>query len=177
MKNTRSLKIIIAVLVVCFVMAIFAGFLYVRKDTADMRPIGVYDSGMGGLIVLETLIEEFPNEDFIFIADPDKYSGDDIVYIKKVLNSMSIRTIWRGFYSTNNYSMPAYPVRTGAHVEYWYGEHEKSARKCDMEYVSNMFPGVVFRENKGQDHAETFTLHPEEFCESIRSVAKKLSFA
>ena len=69
MKNTRSLKIIIAVLVVCLVMAIFAGFLYVRKDTADMRPIGVYDSGMGGLIVLETLIEEFPNEDFIFIAD------------------------------------------------------------------------------------------------------------
>lgn len=111
------------------------------------------------------------------VFDPDKYSGDDIVYIKKVLNSMSIRTIWRGFYSTNNYSMPAYPVRTGAHVEYWYGEHEKSARKCDMEYVSSMFPGVVFRENKGQDHAETFTLHPEEFCESIRSVAKKLSFA
>lgn len=32
-------------------------------------PIGVYDSGMGGLIVLETLIEQFPNEDFIFIAD------------------------------------------------------------------------------------------------------------
>ena len=69
MKNTRSLKIIIAVLAACFVIAIFVGFLSARKDTADMRPIGVYDSGMGGLIVLETLIEEFPNEDFIFIAD------------------------------------------------------------------------------------------------------------
>ena len=33
------------------------------------RPIGVYDSGMGGLIVLETLIEKFPHEDFLFIAD------------------------------------------------------------------------------------------------------------
>lgn len=31
--------------------------------------IGVYDSGMGGLIVLETLIKEFPHENFIFIAD------------------------------------------------------------------------------------------------------------
>ena len=101
------------------------------------------------------------------VFDPDKYSSEDIVYIKKVLDSMSIRTIWRGFYSTNNYSMPVYPVRTGAHIEYWYGEDEKSARKWDIEYVRKMFPAVVFRENKGQDHAEFFTLHPKEFCREL----------
>jgi len=101
------------------------------------------------------------------VFDPDKYSGDDITYIKKVLNSMSIRTIWRGFYSTNNYSMPLGPIRTDTHIEYWYGDDEKSAREWDMEYVRNMFPGVVLRENKGQDHAEFFTLHPKEFCRDL----------
>ena len=101
------------------------------------------------------------------VFDPDKYAGDDIVYIKKVLDSMSIRTIWRGFYSTNNYSMPAHTVRTGTHIEYWYGEDEKSAREWDIEYVRKMFPGVVFRENKGQDHAEFFTLHPKDFCREM----------
>ena len=69
MQNTRRLKIIIAVSVLCFAAAMIAVFFAVRKDTSDTRPIGVYDSGMGGLIVLETLIEAFPNEDFIFIAD------------------------------------------------------------------------------------------------------------
>ena len=48
---------------------------FVRKSGAgasseeEERPIGVYDSGMGGLIVLETLVDEFPGEDFVFIAD------------------------------------------------------------------------------------------------------------
>jgi len=32
-------------------------------------PIGVFDSGIGGLTVLDELIEQFPHEDFIYIAD------------------------------------------------------------------------------------------------------------
>ena len=107
------------------------------------------------------------------VFDPDKYSEDDIVYIKKVLNSMSARTVWRGFYSTNNYSMPAIPVRTDTHIEYWYGEDEKHARKLDIDYVKKMFPETVFRESKDQDHAEFFTLHPEGFCQSIRDVIRQ----
>ena len=101
------------------------------------------------------------------VFDPDKYSGDDITYIKRVLDSMSIRTIWRGFYSANNYSMPPGPIRTDAYIEYWYGEGEKAARKWDIEYVRKKFPGAVFRENKGQGHAEFFTLHPKEFSREI----------
>lgn len=101
------------------------------------------------------------------VFDPEKYSDADITYIKRVLDSMSIRTIWRGFYSTNNYSMPSGPIRIDAHIEYWYGEDERSARKWDIEYVGNMFLKVVLRENKGQDHAEFFTLHPKEFCREL----------
>lgn len=32
-------------------------------------PIGVFDSGIGGLTVLEELIKKFPNEKFIYVAD------------------------------------------------------------------------------------------------------------
>jgi len=33
------------------------------------RPIGVFDSGMGGLSVLRALREELPHEDFVYISD------------------------------------------------------------------------------------------------------------
>ena len=32
-------------------------------------PIGVFDSGIGGLTVLNRLIEMFPNEDFVYVGD------------------------------------------------------------------------------------------------------------
>ena len=34
-----------------------------------MKRVGVFDSGIGGLTVLEKLMEKFPNEDFIYVAD------------------------------------------------------------------------------------------------------------
>ena len=106
------------------------------------------------------------------VFDPNKYTDEDIVYIKKVLGSMSARTVWRGFYSTNNYNMPARLISTDTHIEYWYGEAEKSARKWDIEYVSKMLPLVILRENEGRDHAEFFTLHPKEFCADMISLNK-----
>lgn len=36
---------------------------------ANKLPIGVFDSGVGGLTVLESLMKQFPNEDFIYVAD------------------------------------------------------------------------------------------------------------
>lgn len=35
----------------------------------DIRKIGVFDSGIGGLTALSDLIEKFPNEDFLYLAD------------------------------------------------------------------------------------------------------------
>ena len=32
-------------------------------------PIGVFDSGVGGLTVLKSILEQFPNEDLIYLAD------------------------------------------------------------------------------------------------------------
>jgi glutamate racemase len=36
---------------------------------ADQRPIGVFDSGLGGLSVLKALVEQLPSESFIYFAD------------------------------------------------------------------------------------------------------------
>ena len=52
--------------------------------------------------------------------------------------------------------------------EYWYGEDEEPARKWDIEYVKEKFANVTFRGNSGQDHAEFFTLHPEDFCIALK---------
>lgn len=38
-------------------------------NTQSNSPIGIYDSGIGGLTVLKTLIEKLPNEQFIYFAD------------------------------------------------------------------------------------------------------------
>ena len=63
MKSRKILCLFTALLLAGVLCGGFA------EDAPASRPIGVYDSGMGGLIVLESLIGEFPGEDFIFIAD------------------------------------------------------------------------------------------------------------
>jgi glutamate racemase len=40
-----------------------------RSETPTERPVGVFDSGVGGLTVLRALIEELPHEDFLYLGD------------------------------------------------------------------------------------------------------------
>lgn len=97
----------------------------------------------------------------------EKYSEEDLLYVKKVLGSMSSKTIWRAFYSCNNYSMPSPVPQPECPVQYWYGEEEKKLRKNDIAYIRQIFPDTQFVENKGMGHAEYFTLHPKEFCKQL----------
>jgi len=39
------------------------------RSSGDDRPIGVFDSGIGGLTVLSALIEAMPSENFIYLGD------------------------------------------------------------------------------------------------------------
>ncbi len=102
--------------------------------------------------------------------DPEKYNDDDLQYVKTVLSSMSARTIWRAFYSCNNYSMPQPIPQPDCTVQYWYGSEEKKARKWDIDYIRKAFPAAEFVENANQGHAEYFTLHPEAFCEQLAAL-------
>ena len=38
-------------------------------DNKDDRPIGVFDSGLGGLTVLNDLAKSFPNQSYIYLGD------------------------------------------------------------------------------------------------------------
>lgn len=42
---------------------------YHSETTFDSRPIGVFDSGIGGLTVLKELLKNFPEENFIYLGD------------------------------------------------------------------------------------------------------------
>jgi glutamate racemase len=47
-----------------------AAFFQTRRNmTSDQRPIGVFDSGIGGLSVLQALQKELPQEHFVYLAD------------------------------------------------------------------------------------------------------------
>jgi len=102
------------------------------------------------------------------VFDPKKYKENDILYIKKVLNSMSSKTIWNGFYSTNNYSMPKDFKEPTCKIQYWFGDEEKKEREWDINFIRKVYPKTIFVENKGQNHAEYFTLHPVEFCKQLK---------
>lgn len=101
------------------------------------------------------------------VFDPNKYTDKDIEYIKEVMKHTKYRTIWRGFYSCNNYSMPISIPEQNCRIQYWYGEDEAKARQWDIQYIQQIFPKVQFIVNKGQNHAECFSLHPDVFCKMI----------
>ena len=58
----------------------------------DERPIGMFDSGCGGLTVLKEYLKEMPNEDFIYYGDTshlpygDKSKEKIIEYAKHIVN-------------------------------------------------------------------------------------------
>jgi len=39
------------------------------SDSEIMKPVGIFDSGVGGLTVLKALRERLPNEDFVYLGD------------------------------------------------------------------------------------------------------------
>ncbi len=45
-----------------------------RTDKMNNSPIGVFDSGLGGLNVLKELMKELPNEKYIYLGDTKKIS-------------------------------------------------------------------------------------------------------
>jgi glutamate racemase len=51
-------------------LALFDGVDSLAMNRAyDSRPIGIFDSGVGGLTVLKELVRTFPNEHFIYLGD------------------------------------------------------------------------------------------------------------
>ena len=55
------------------------------------KPIGVFDSGIGGVTVLKDLVEKFPNENFIYVGDTLNlpYGTKDKETLKKLVSNVS----------------------------------------------------------------------------------------
>ena len=55
----------------------------------DNRPIGIFDSGIGGVSILNELFKELKNEKFIYLADNKNcpYGNKS----KKIINELSIK--------------------------------------------------------------------------------------
>ena len=107
------------------------------------------------------------------VMDTDRMNEEDLAYVSDVLKHMSAKTAWNGFYSCNNYSMPEKIHQPDYPVMYWYGEKEKKARKKDLRFVKKTFPSVRFRQHPGQDHAESFTYHPEQFVKELKEIIEE----
>lgn len=58
---------------------------FVKQQDIDDRPIGIFDSGVGGLSVLQHIHHLLPNENLIYIADSGHapYGGKDDSYIEQ----------------------------------------------------------------------------------------------
>ena len=52
---------------------------------ADKRPIGVFDSGLGGLTVVKEMIKQLPNEDIVYFGDTGRvpYGTRSVETIRK----------------------------------------------------------------------------------------------
>ena len=158
--------------------AVVTRILAVRKLEADFA---VIDGGITPYQLWKPLTYLIGIRDFIMLElgkhislkalrsvfGAEKYSEDDIRYVKEVFDGLRAKTIWRSFYSCNNYSMPEPVPPVNCKIAYWYGSNEKKAREWDIAYISKIFPNVKVVENAGMDHAEFFILHPKEFCEKL----------
>jgi len=69
----------------------------IAAASATARPIGVFDSGIGGLTVLKALTSALPGEDFIYLGDtarlPYGTKSNEVIirYSKRTPNSCSPR--------------------------------------------------------------------------------------
>ena len=50
-----------------------AGAVAAEGASVDQRPIGMFDSGVGGLTVLHECLVSHPNEDFIYLGDTGRF--------------------------------------------------------------------------------------------------------
>ena len=68
-------------------------------STREEAPIGVFDSGLGGLTVLKELISELPDEDIVYFGDTARVpygskSRDTIIhYTRQILAFMATKEV------------------------------------------------------------------------------------
>lgn len=99
--------------------------------------------------------ERFTQEGHDFNEEYDRL----IEYFKTYSN----RTVWRMFWSANNYSLPQKYLNTSTKLTYWYGEDEAKARKNNIRFITRYFPKIKLLPVAKMAHAELVMVHPAEY--------------
>ena len=115
----------------------------------------IYSGKLGGIKLLEKAF------------NTDEYSEEDLEYAADILKRTSCRTIWNTFDSCNNYTMPDIISAKCRHIEYWFAETERKARRDDIRYIQKNFPQTRFRCVKNTGHAGLAVLYPDKFVHGI----------
>lgn len=100
----------------------------------------------------------------------DDYTQEDLIYITKVFQTVSYKTIWRTFESCNNYTMPKQATQNKNPIQYWYGEKEAHARKSDIQYMKKYFPHTHFIKFKNSGHASMANLYPKQTVQRFKQL-------
>ena len=97
----------------------------------------------------------------------DDYSPEDLQYVAEVLKHCSRKTIYRTFYSCNNYILPSGKEKPSAKIHYWYSKKEEKERSSDIRFMKKNFPETEFVSYPDLGHAGLVLLKPDLFVEMI----------
>ena len=101
------------------------------SGTRASRPIGIFDSGMGGLTVMRALAARLPNESFVYLGDTARLpygtkSADTVAryavqaagFLQRPSEDIDLFTVWerRGEFETAAAAIVAAYRTTGLHV-------------------------------------------------------------
>ena len=111
-----------------------------------------------------------PPEKFTAEGSDPKEEYDGLMEFYKTYSSKTISNV---FWSTNNYALPHPTPKLDTKIEYWYGEHEKRARKTDIAYIRTYFDGVTFRQIGGMGHGELVMIHLSRFDREIKKALEE----
>lgn len=117
--------------------------------------------------VLSTLLGRASKGLLSLAFPPEDYTQAAVDRMSEVLRHMTLKTIWRAYDSTDNYSMPEkFPV-IDTKIEYWYGAKEKKARRLDIQYVTKHIPNIRLREIPDMAHGQYVMTRPAQFAQDI----------
>lgn len=110
----------------------------------DNRPIGIFDSGIGGVTVLKQLLSLLPNEDFIYLGDTSKlpYGNKTEDEIKQYSNDC-VR-----FLISQNVKLIVMACNTSSNVSYDYIKQKNENIILVRMYRPATIDSITLSENK-----------------------------
>lgn len=114
------------------------------------------------------------------VAPPEKYTAEgndpkeEYDALMEFYKTYSNKTVSNVFWSANNYELPHPATKLDTEITYWYGEHEKKARKNDMAYIKSYFDRVTFCQIDGCEHGELVMVHLKQFDKEIKKALEAM---